>query len=342
MILHVMIIDKFLAPFIDFVDKQFGRGEHKYVFINDEEYKYGLEKRHNIEFLNSDDEVFVVLKKYMYEAKKIILHGLWRDRVDQLLYDNQDLLKKCYWIMWGGDFYFPETKSTIRHAVIKKMGHLITYIRGDYFLVQEWYDAKGEYHECFMYPSNLYKDYAIKLKKHITINIQLGNSADPTNMHIDLLEDLTIYKDANIKIFTPLSYGDQVYANKVIKRGKELFGEKFIALHSFMPIERYLEFLSNIDVAIFAHKIQQAMGNTIMLLGLNKKVYMRIERTPWKFFKEIDVKIFDLQDIGKDLLDINIKIENKQNIKKYFSENNLKIQMNKLLEIDILSYKNDL
>ena len=58
--------------------------------------------------------------------------------------------------------------------------------------------------------------------------------------------------------------------------------------------------------------------------------------------KEIDVKIFDLQDIGKDLLDINIKIENKQNIKKYFSENNLKIQMNKLLEIDILSYKNDL
>lgn len=52
---------------------------------------------------------------------------------------------------------------------------------------------------------------------------------------------------------------------KVIIKGKELFGEKFIPLTEFMTFEKYLEFLGSIDIAIFAHKRQQAMGNTITI-----------------------------------------------------------------------------
>ena len=79
--------------------------------------------------------------------------------------------------MWGGDFYFPKKQSWIKKQVIKKIAHFITYIKGDYELAQKWYGSSGEYHECFMYPSNLYKEYDITQERHTNINIQLGNSS---------------------------------------------------------------------------------------------------------------------------------------------------------------------
>ncbi|MDD2509394.1 MAG: TDP-N-acetylfucosamine:lipid II N-acetylfucosaminyltransferase [Aliarcobacter sp.] len=182
----------------------------------------------------------------------------------------------------------------------------------------------------FYYPSNLYKEYDIIQKEHTTTNIQLGNSADPSNNHIDVLSKLIKYKDENIKIFTPLSYGDQVYAQDVIKKGKELFGDKFVALTEFMPFEKYLEFLGQIDIAIFAHKRQQAMGNTITLLGLGKKVYMRSDITPWQLFDSLDVKVYDVANIEIDLMEEKIKKENQQKITEYFSKENYLKQLQEL------------
>ncbi len=331
-ILHVMILSNFLAPYIDFIDENFGRENHHYVFITSEKYDYGLTPEHKVEFLHTDDDIFIILLKYMKMAKKIILHGLWRDKVDILLYFNQELLKKCYWVMWGGDFYFPETKSLIKKQVIKKIRHFVTYVKGDYELAKKWYGGKGEYHECFMYPSNLYKQYDTKPKKHPTINIQLGNSADPTNNHIEVLEKLKQYKDENIKIFAPLSYGNKEYASIVIKKGKELFGDKFEELINFKSFEKYLDFLSEIDIAIFAHKRQQAMGNTISLLGLGKKVYIRSDITTWQLFEDIDVKLYDVVDIQIDLMDKQTQKENQEKIKEYFSEENYLNQLKNLFE----------
>ncbi|MGJ0365520.1 TDP-N-acetylfucosamine:lipid II N-acetylfucosaminyltransferase [Aliarcobacter cryaerophilus] len=319
-ILHVMILDKFLAPYIDFVDENFGRDNHHYVFITSEKYKYGLTPEHKVEFLYTDDDIFITLLEYMKMAKKIILHGLWRDKVDILLYFNQKLLKKCYWVMWGGDFYFPEKQTWFRHKVIKEIGFLVTGTTGDYELAKKWYKASGEHIKCFNYPSNLYKDFNMQPKIHNTINIQLGNSADPTNHHIEILQNLTKFKNENIQIFVPLSYGNKEHAKNVILKGKEIFGDKLIALTEFMPFEKYMKFLSKIDIAIFAHKRQQAMGNTITLLGLGKKVYLDPISTLNGVFEEYNIKVFNSYKIDLSLLDIKIKENNINYVKFNFSK----------------------
>jgi hypothetical protein len=176
-ILHVMILSNFLAPFIDFVDENFGRENHHYVFITSEKYEYGLTPEHKVEFLHTDDDIFITLLKYMKMAKKIILHGLWRDKVDVLLYFNQKILKKCYFFMWGGDFYFPKTKSKIRHKIIKNIGYLVNVLENEYDLVKIWYDATGKYIQSFGYPSNIfnYKDFTYPQKKLEEIYILVGN-----------------------------------------------------------------------------------------------------------------------------------------------------------------------
>ncbi len=331
-ILHLMTLDKFNVPFIDFVTEHFDITQHQFVFLQAPQYKYGMTKETDVVWIDKKYK-FIELIKYMYEADKIIIHGLWSSSSIRILLFQPWLLKKCYWIMWGGDFYFPKTQSWIKKQVIKRMGHFITYIKGDYELAKKWYGAKGEYHECFAYPSNLYKEFNIKSKEHSTINIQLGNSADPTNNHINVLQSLEKFKDDNIQIFVPLSYsGDEEYIQEVRAKGKELFGEKFIPLTEFIPFEKYLEFLSEIDIAIFAHKRQQAMGNTITLLGLGKKVYMRSDISTWQFFKDIDVKIFDVENIQISLIDVEIQKENHKKIKEFFSEENYLKQLKDLFE----------
>jgi len=340
MTIHLMHNQKFIMPFIEFMNEHFDSNDHLFIIVGGvSEKEYPIKKFENVEVWEQNITryfniifFFNKLRAKLLIADRIVLHSLYFPRITSFLFLNRSFLKKCYWVMWGGDFYFPEKQNWIKKQVIKHIEHFVTYIKGDYELAKKWYGATGKYHECFMYPSNLYKEYDIKPKEHDTINIQLGNSADPSNNHIDVLKQLTKYKDENIKIFVPLSYGDEEYAQEVIKYGKEIFADKFIPLTEFMPFEKYLEFLGGIDIAIFAHKRQQAMGNTITLLGLGKKVHMRSDITPWQLFKEIDVKVFDVANIEIDLIDKQTQKENQQKIKEYFSQANYLKQLQNLFE----------
>lgn len=334
MILHVMILDKFLAPFIDFVDEHFGRGEHKYVFITSEKYEYGLTPQHNVEFLHTDDDIFITLHSYMKQARKIILHGLWRDKVNTLLYFNQELLKKCYWVMWGGDYYFPEKHSLIKKNIIENIGFMINSICEDVKMVRCLYGAKGFHINSFFYVSNLYKKLEAKQKKTKTINIQLGNSATETNNHFTVLDQLAKYKDKDIKIFAPLSYGDKEYAKQVSDRGKEIFDNKFIALKKFMPFDKYQEFLSEIDIAIFAHNRIQAIGNIINLLGMGKKIYLNNKVVTYQAMSRLGVKVYDINKLNIDKLSNNEKINNINIIEKHYSKSNLIKQLSYIFSFD--------
>ena len=329
MIVHCIVLDKFIPPFIDFIQKHFDTKVHYFLFLHDEKYDYGL-KPYPQNIWLTDFQNVEQLREFLMKADKLIVHGLWSEFFIDFLYRNAFLLKKVYWVMWGGDFYFPEKQSLNKKKVIKKIKHFVTYIKGDYELVQRWYGAKGKYHECFMYPSNLYKEYPLHPKRSSTLNIQVGNSADPTNNHFEVFKELEPYKNENIKIFVPLSYGDFNYANRVVETGRNIFGSKFVPLRDFLPFEKYLEFLSEIDIAIFAHNRQQAMGNIITLLGLGKKVYMKSNITPWQMFEELGVKVFDVENIELSLLDEKTKKKNIEKIKTYFSEENLKKQLDEI------------
>ena len=101
----------------------------------------------------------------------------------------------------------------------------------------QWYGVSGKWHECFMYPSNLYRELPVHDSPHDGLNILLGNSADPSNNHKEVLDKLRSYATENIRIYCPLSYGDRKYAQIVSDYGRLMFGEKFLALRDFMPFD---------------------------------------------------------------------------------------------------------
>nr|WP_272506046.1 TDP-N-acetylfucosamine:lipid II N-acetylfucosaminyltransferase [Natronobacillus azotifigens] len=329
---------KFTQSYIQFVNKEFNSYEHFFVILGE-----GNTENNPI-LLNGN--VICVSKKIVHLFKllremncsdKIILHSIFSSSIVILLFMQPWLLKKCYWVVWGGDLYCREVSNRgflynlyefIRKSIIKKMAGLVTHIKGDYDLAKRWYGFKGKYYYSFLYPSNLYKDYIVNKELETTdrIYIQIGNSADPSNNHIEILDKVNKYKDMEIEIICPLSYGDEGYAETIINYGRNLYGEKFTPITEFMPFDKYLDILAKIDIAIFNHKRQQALGNIISLLGLGKKVYIRDVITTWQFCLDHDLKVYNANDdfenlfeeMGKEVREKNIK-----NVKRQFSESKL-------------------
>ena len=342
MILHVAILDKFIPPFIDFLGKNFNLFQHRFWLKGDKKqhpYKDNPSTYQVKSSLLGNLLGHIKLIADLHRAEKVILHGLFDIRIVLLLSSMPWLLKKCYWVIWGGDLYIHEAEKKdnrwyrhewIRRFAISRLGHFITHVRGDYELAQKWYGAKGQWHECFMYTSNLYRDYPIEPKPHDGINILLGNSATPTNNHLDALEKLRPFSDENIKIYCPLSYGDISYGDLVERAGSEIYGDKFIPLRNFMPFDQYLKLLSIIDIAIFNHNRQQGMGNIVGLLGMRKKVFIRNDITTWDSLKNIGAVAYNIQQIDLSKIENATEKQNKENIMKYFSEKNLTLNLSKI------------
>lgn len=330
-ILHVGHYDKFLPKHITFTNEKFDEKEHYFLM---------MDKEKKVERVNADNVKYIDPKSLLshlmefYKADKIILHGLFEKRVLHLLFLNPWLIKKCYWMIWGGDLYNylinkeDKKKNNLeffRRFVIKRIPNFITYLKGDYENARKWYGSEGVMHECFLYHSNIFQPRDLKEHKSEDINILVGNSASLSNRHLEAFEWLRRFKDEDIKIFSPLSYGKEKQRSSVIKEGKKIFGEKFEPVVELMPLDKYLEFLSKVDIAVFNHKRQQAMGNTINLLGLGKKVYLDPDVSSFQFLEGIGVKVFDINnfELNKEFPE---RARNQRIIAAYFSETKLEEQ----------------
>jgi hypothetical protein len=330
--------DKFIEPYIKSIEKYFNFQEHKFIIISKNIDNPYYNKKENIFQYENKKDYFRILKD-LYLADNIFLHGLFNRNILIILFLQPWLLKKAKWILWGGDLYSykkykkkTKMKSKIfefmRAKVIKNVEGIITYINGDYKLAQKWYETNANYYKCVGYLSNIpgYNIFKIKFdmnthnKKHIFI--QVGNSADPSNNHMEILDELKKAKNEKIKIICPLSYGREEHAEKVIRYGKKLFGKDFVPLTEFMDLKTYNILQSNIDIAIFNHQRQQAMGNILTLLYLGKKVYIRDDIVTWDFMQKNDIKVFSFNNLKNNLLkkiDINVAKDNRKKINSRFN-----------------------
>ncbi|MBD7911777.1 TDP-N-acetylfucosamine:lipid II N-acetylfucosaminyltransferase [Clostridium cibarium] len=309
--IHIFPHEKFTASFIEMINKNFESNDHIFLVFKKAEYltKDKSFDYDNVFFYNSEKDVILHLNK-IPGKKKLILHSLFWGK-DLFLYfiSNMRLLKNSYWVLWGADLYNYLMNSRynkweiLRRMIIKRIGNIITYVEGDYILAKKWYKTKAIYYSGF-YPylidtELINSKHKVKLSRE-KIAIQIGNSADPSNNHIEIIDYLSKYKDKNIEVICPLAYGDKEYTKDVIQHGKKVLGNKFNEQVKFLSYEEYVNSLNDIDIAIFNHKRQQAMGNILTLLYMGKKVYIRDDISTWSFLKSININVFEISGIKKE------------------------------------------
>lgn len=234
-------------------------------------------------------------KNYLKNADIVFLHSNTMKMTDLAKLTPREK-KKIVWCVWGHDVYL-KTNGRFSNNLLKHVLKTIKYKLYDYLLKEIKGVGVGFYHDSYEVKNRLgyktkiynapYFHYDLKMdyfKSEINtqsiskaLKIMIGHSAYPFLNHKKIIDLLSKYKDENIIISLVLSYGSSNYKSEVIAYSKEIFGEKTEVIEDGMDVKSYIDYLKNVDVAIFDHLHQSALGNIYYLLYLNKKLFLNEE-----------------------------------------------------------------
>lgn len=343
-ILHVGVADKFIPAFIDFNERECKNDKlsHHYFFY----HGYAIEKIREIPGVRYTNKGFVKhvfgyfrIIPSLLKADKIIMHGMFDLGLVILMLLLPVDYRKVSWAIWGGDLYdlfkinksrYSKTCDWIKRLLIKRIGLVTTTIPGDYQLLKEHMKIKAKYVENIMYPSHFFRENINRKKMDLackkTTVVQIGNSSDPRNNHIDAIERIPTTLTKSILLTLPMSYGNMDYREHVSRYLEKETKIKFNILKQYLTFEEYNTYLSTVDVAIFNHDRQQAVGNIIALISLGKKVYIRNDVTTYIYLMENNIVVFDAYDLSD--VDVPLtELEKNNNIfyaRKLFNKECLK------------------
>ena len=339
MIIHIAPATVFLPKFIEAINRNFSHQRHVFFLSNHlltEDLVGGSKIFLEPVSIFRKIPYFLNLITKLVRSDRIILHGLFDPKVWLLFFLLPFAVKKSCWVIWGSDLYSHKFNNTtwkhkirefLKTRIISNLHSMITYLDGDYRNAVKWYGSRATHIECLMYDSNVFSfKPPTKASDTSKIRVIVGNSADPTNCHLDVFKKLQLINDPRLEIYCPLSYGDEQYRDFVISTGRDIFGKNFFPLTELLPINDYIEFLSNADIGIFNHPFQQAMGNIINLLGLNKKVFLRENTSQWELFNKLGVGIFSVDELTYENI-FHATVNNNQLIRDNFSESGYLLQL---------------
>lgn len=308
-ILHILYPEKFFRDYIHFIAENFDSREHLFLYLKTrgDEPSYPNVKR--MRFYRIPILFHWELYRLMLAHNKVMLHSLSKKRIVNFLFLFPWFSKKCYWLLWGGDMYYRLSNTSSGRKknlgnymfshVVKKLGYILTHIKGDVDIARKEFGFKGFHYNCMLYPSNLFNDVALEKKSSEGLTLLLGNSSHKSNNHKEIIDRIAYLRNSDVRIFCPLSYGSKRVAEDVANYGNLVFGNKFIPLMNFISKNEYLELLGAVDVAIFNHWRQQGVGNIISLLGLGKTVYLRQEVTTWDMLVDKGITVKDVRTLDR-------------------------------------------
>ena len=287
-ILHLMFNDKFNAPFCDFLNRHFSPKEHLVIY-----------KKCTPGFPMPDAEnVLAVTKvtKYRYDSptlKKIICHSLCLSEFETLFYEHPDLLKKAYWVIWGGDLYDAE-KTRKKDFVRKHFAGYFGAIDRDYAVAK--YGMKGPFFDTFnAIPVDFNVLGAVVDTPRSRIQVQVNNSCDKSTLA--MLDILAKFRDRGIYVTTVVSYGDLEYKEAILAKGRTLFGDRFLPVETYLSPEQYAAHLAQNAILVMNQDRQQGIGNIVASLFLGQKVYVRSSISIGRYLRERDMAIYLTEDI---------------------------------------------
>lgn len=127
-------------------------------------------------------------------------------------------------------------------------------------------------------------------------NILLGNSATAENNHLDVFERLTQVDLGEARLITPLSYGSPGYRDEIVRRGQELFGDRFVPLVDHLPLDAYHEMMAGCSVVLMGHYRQQGLGNVLRAIWQGAHVLLDARNPVKRYLDSRGIRVSDLRN----------------------------------------------
>lgn len=316
--LHLMRMTNFTASIVQFYESFFSNSNHTICYNvkkGDEcpiDVSLGIKQ---IEYRSQGGKItrLKAFIHYLFEYDYIVLHGLHCiDDFSGLVYCLPKYIfkKKVIWIEWGGDLY-EQSRSKVKNylcsRVKKSVGTVVAIFPPDADTYKKKYPSSkarviyAPY--CGPFIPDFYKtiyNYSSLLNhpKDKPIFVQIGNNAKEENHHIEVLEDLSRYKNDNIVVFLPLCYGNSSeYICSVQNLAEKLFPGKTYILREMMDRKQYFNLLNEVDIAIFNTDRQIGLGNLYFLIWKRAKIYMNHATPMFEYFRNEGVPISDYSSL---------------------------------------------
>jgi dTDP-N-acetylfucosamine:lipid II N-acetylfucosaminyltransferase len=312
MIIHFISDSIYTRNFIEFVNSYFDPRGHFFVIYGGKESSFNefYINQPNCQLSKSALD-FILGYKKIKNSSRIVIHQLNNIKLMLfILFCYHKAFDKIIWVIWGGDLYFYKICNdsfynrfieSIRKVFIRRLRYISSYIFGDYKVSKKVYNHSAQYVKSW-YPGTIDFDFVQKFEPMKSsgkfTKILAGNSADPNNNHLEIFEILSKFSNSDIHIYVILSYGGELqYINEVKLKGRSLFKDKITFIDDYMSKDEYFDFLKNVDICVFNHYHQQGLGNINLLLCIYKKVYIQSITTPYNYYREMGVHIFDTDEI---------------------------------------------
>jgi hypothetical protein len=288
----------------------------------------------------------------------MILHGMLASFEPYLYAVPLDL--KLAWVVWGFEAYCykhmtdrglleletnafifnsfsSQMKSFLRpvawhlrgvfrrfHRVVDRINYVVTHLESEYELFRDWglIGSSNVWHEA---PVLLMSDLVPLSTCHYSggrLDIQVGNSATPTNNHIDVFRRLAMEDLTGRRVLVPLSYGDDAYREFVVRRGSEILGDHFSPILDFMPLEQYLKQFDRCGIVILNNYRQQAVGNVIAALWAGRSLYLG-PSTVYQDYKSKGLPVFSFQsefDLDRTEISLSSLSEVRAKLSNYIGD----------------------
>lgn len=327
---------KFIPPFIAFINERFDPSEHLFVIYGAPPAEIAAPR--NARLIAEQRLGLGELQRMRSEvtaARRVIVHGLFNNRVASLLASVPHKLHNCRWVLWGGDLYDRDhlprdarwhAANIVRRAAIARLGGIAALMLGDVALVRSRFGFRGPHFPCLGYPSNVFRGAIVSDQESSPPNILVGNSATSSNRHSEAFKLLSETGRSDFRIICPLSYGDPSYAAKVQAEGTAMFGTRFVALREFLAPQEYQRVLDSVDMAVFCHNRQQGVGNCVQLLGRGVRLHLNASTTHFAHFRSEGFPVATLSEIDLQPLDKEARQRSHQLARSLYSERRLESQ----------------
>jgi dTDP-N-acetylfucosamine:lipid II N-acetylfucosaminyltransferase len=189
---------------------------------------------------------------------------------------------------------FPCTHHDFRTSLMRPQ-YLGLFLREDYDLVRARV-AIPDHRVWYVY-FNLEETVGASLMEaEVSGNgIFIGNSATPTNNHLEAFRALSSLDCSGHSVHVPLSYGVRSYGSGVIEQGRVSFGGTFHPMLKLVPREEYNRVILNCPIVIMNHHRQQAIGSILTSLWLGAKLYLSENCPTFRFLKRIGIHCYSVE-----------------------------------------------
>lgn len=275
----------------------------------------------------------------------IVLHGIFKELYPMVAHLKKILNCEIYWIFWGYELYqllgyekgyqlidspmsllrketylLPNKISKIIRKLTNKylpdtVKHVLPYVdffcfwnKSDYNLLIKNYKYPIRY-KYFAYCANIrgkQPSSLFPLEERKAKTILINHQASFYGNHDTIFKKIKeIDKDNYYIKIVPLSYGNGVMRERILKLGNKLFGSKFQPIMEYLPACDYFNLLRDVDVAIFGQRRQEASGNIIQMLKNGVKVFLRNDNNLLDFYREKGYIIFSFENDLKNINSLN-------------------------------------